>query len=98
MSSSDRPEFTALADLEAVIHHLTEELAGWRRRALKAEADRAELGGPSDTLAVRERRIELEAENVELKLRVDAARDRVRDLLMRLRFLEEQGSLEGQRQ
>jgi len=28
----ERPDQKALTDLEQVVHHLAEELAGWRRR------------------------------------------------------------------
>ena len=94
MSNSARPELQALAELEGVVRHLAEELAGWRRRALKAEADRAEMGGGHDTVASREKVVKLEKENRELKDRVEGARARVGDLLKRLRFLEEQADVE----
>ena len=37
MSSSENPEFAALRELEDTIKHVCDELAAWRRRALKAE-------------------------------------------------------------
>jgi predicted nuclease with TOPRIM domain len=92
--SSDGPEFEALQQLEEVLKHLTDELAGWRRRALKAEAERTELGTDHDVVATRERIVELERENRELEERVEHARKRVTALLGRLRFLEEQVALE----
>jgi predicted nuclease with TOPRIM domain len=92
--SSDGPEFQALRELEDVLKHLTDELAAWRRRALKAEGERAELGADHDVVASRERIVELERENRELQERVERARKRVTDLLGRMRFLEEQVTME----
>lgn len=89
MSFEERPDFKALVALEEVLGHFSEELASWRRRAHRAEAERTELGD-YDKVAARERVLELEAENRELRGRVTLARERVNELLMRLRFLEEQ--------
>ena len=94
MSSSGQPEFAALADLEEVVKHVGDELASWRRRALKAEGERASLGA-HDTVALKERAVSLEAGNVDLERRLEAARARVQDLLKRLRFLEEQVTVPG---
>lgn len=96
MSRDDRPDLAALAELEQVLAHLKEGLADWRRRALKAESERIELSGGTDVVALRERLVELEAENADLRRRVEAARKRVAELLARLRFLEEQIALEAQ--
>jgi regulator of replication initiation timing len=98
VSNDERPEFDALDQLEEVLQHVTDELAGWRRRALKAEAERAALGVDDDALAARERLARLEVEDADLRRRLEAARNRVRGLLERLRFLEEQAAMEGQRQ
>ena len=93
----DRPDQQALADLEQVVHHLTEELAGWRRRTLKAEgelqqaqADGGVVAGP-ELKQARQRVIELETENQALQQRIDAAKDRLRTLAGRLTFLEQHG-------
>jgi FtsZ-binding cell division protein ZapB len=93
----DRPDQQALADLEQVVHHLTEELAGWRRRTLKAEgelqqaqADGGVLAGP-ELKQARQRVIELETENQALQQRIDAAKERLRALAGRLSFLEQHG-------
>jgi hypothetical protein len=86
-----------LEQLEAVLREVAEELATWRARALKAESDgkgggaRGPGRGDGDG---RGRSPELEAENRQLRARVDAARNRVQELLTRLSFLEEQ-SREG---
>ena len=93
----ERPDVKALTDLEQVVHHLAEELAGWRRRTLKAEGELQQaranggvLAGPELTQA-RQRVIELETENQALRLRIDAAKDRVRNLATRVTFLEQHG-------
>jgi hypothetical protein len=93
----ERPDVKALTDLEQVVHHLAEELAGWRRRTLKAEGELQQaranggvLAGPELTQA-RQRVIELETENQALRLRIDSAKDRLRTLASRVTFLEQHG-------
>jgi FtsZ-binding cell division protein ZapB len=93
----ERPDQKALADLEQLLHHLTEELAGWRRRTLRAEAEIQEarahggvLAGPELTQS-RQRVIELEVENQALRQRIDAAKERLQSLAGRLSFMEQHG-------
>jgi chromosome segregation ATPase len=93
----ERLDVKALSDLEQVVHHLAEELAGWRRRTLKAEgelqqarADGGVLAGP-ELKQARQRVIELETENQALQQRIDAAKERLRTLAGRLSFLEQHG-------
>jgi FtsZ-binding cell division protein ZapB len=93
----DRPDQKALTDLEHVVHHLAEELAGWRRRTLKAEGELQEakasggiVAGPELTQA-RQRVVELETENQALRQRIDAAKARLGALAGRLSFLEQHG-------
>lgn len=93
----ERPDQLALADLEQVANHLAEELAGWRRRTLKAEAELQQardnggvLAGPELNQA-RQRIIELETENQALRLRIEAAKERLRVLAGRLTFMEQHG-------
>ena len=88
------PEFVALDQLEGVLQHLTDELASWRRRALKAESERSELGPGHDPVGTRERIVDLEDENRLLHERLGSARQRVQELLSRLRFLEDQVAME----
>jgi uncharacterized protein involved in exopolysaccharide biosynthesis len=90
VSDSGNPEFAALAGLEDVIKHVSDELALWRRRALKAEGERTGMGSEHDVVGLRERIVSLEGQNTELQRRLDAARGRLQDLLKRLKFLEEQ--------
>ena len=85
-SGGERPDLEALKELDEVLRHLETELAGWRRRALAAEARLADAGdGP-----ITPRSKELEEENKMLQQRLSGARGRVGDLLDRLRFLEQQ--------
>ena len=93
----ERPDQKALADLEQVVQNLAEELAGWRRRTLKAEAELQQaranggvLAGPELT-QTRQRVIELETENLALRQRIDAAKERLGALAGRLSFLEQHG-------
>jgi FtsZ-binding cell division protein ZapB len=93
----ERPDQKALADLEQVVDKLAEELAGWRRRTLKAEAELQEarahggvLAGPELSQS-RQRVIELETENQALRQRIDAAKERLQALAGRLTFLEQHG-------
>jgi len=93
----ERPDQLALGDLEQVVNNLAEELAGWRRRTLKAEAELQQaranggvLAGPELTQA-RQRIIDLETENQALRVRIDAAKERLRVLAGRLSFIEQHG-------
>jgi hypothetical protein len=93
----DRADTRALEQLEAILRVVTEELAGWRARALQAESNLKDAHPRSGTGAAqrhepeqRARVTDLESENRALRMRVEAARARVADLLTRLSFLEEQ--------
>lgn len=93
MSHDERPEFRALEELQEVLRGVADELAGWRRRAQRAEAM---LGEGRDTVIQRERLLALEAENRAMQERLAAARARVEELLKRLQFLGDQMALEEQ--
>jgi len=90
-----------LDQLESVLRYVADELAGWRARAVKAEAELKEGGARSGGAVAksdpetRGRVADLEQENRTLRQRVDAARGRVHDLLSRLTFLEEQARQAG---
>jgi hypothetical protein len=71
-----------------MLRDVAEELAGWRSRAQKAEAELKSRGTPV-------KNTELETENKVLRQRVEGARSRVHDLLQRLTFLEEQAKENG---
>lgn len=93
----ERPDQKALSELEQVVKHLAEELAGWRRRTQKAEGELQQarangtiLAGPELDQA-RQRVVELETENQVLRKRIDAAKDRLQIIAGRLSFLEQHG-------
>lgn len=93
-SNYERPDFHALAELEQLLRHLGDEVSGWRRRTLKAEAELQEarsrggvLAGP-ELIQARQRIIELETENHALRQRIESARERLQALSSRLAFLQ----------
>ena len=103
MSDSVRPETTAFRELETLVRHLADELAGFRRRALVAEATLRELEGQATQPArqqqrqLTERVNLLENENAALKGRVDGASARASQLLDRVRFIRQQAQGGGER-
>jgi len=93
-SSYERPDQAALAKLEPLARRLAEELTAWRARAQRAETEAAELRSKGGALAgpellqVRQRIVDLERENQEMRRRIVAARDQLAALSTRLAFLE----------
>jgi hypothetical protein len=96
MSDSVRPEVTAFHELQTLVRHLGDELAGFRRRALAAEARVRELEGKESRLAntspreLADRCTVLEVENAALRGRLDSASARTRQMLDRVRFIRQQ--------
>jgi len=96
MSDSVRPEITAFHELQTLVHHLGDELAGFRRRALAAEARVRELEAQEGRLAntspreLADRCSVLEGENAALRSRLEAATARTRQMLDRVRFIRQQ--------
>lgn len=91
MSDSGRPEKAAFKELESLVRHLGEELSGFRRRALQAEARLKEIDtAASSSKPTPERLAALERENKDLTRRLKAATDRINGMLDRVRFLREQ--------
>jgi hypothetical protein len=90
-SPYERPNRVAAASLRDLVTAAGEELAAWRRRALRAEADLQELAakGPASEPAREAASPELVAEVAELRRRLTGAREQVDLLRTRLRFLEE---------
>lgn len=92
MSGHARPDPEPLPELVRLVRALGEELAGYRKRALSAEARLRMLEERvvQVTGVTSEQVVELERENAELRERVAAARDRTSRMLARVRFLKQQ--------
>ncbi|MGQ0765514.1 MAG: hypothetical protein ACT4OZ_07605 [Gemmatimonadota bacterium] len=93
MSDREPPEPAAFRQLEQLVRNLGTELAAFRRRAQVAEArarslDAAVTNGADEASLVRLRT--LEAENRDLRERLDFAARRTRQLLARMKFLRQQ--------
>ena len=90
-SDNERPEIQAFEELQQLVHHLGDELATFRRRALQAEARVKQFESAPGGARVNPERVErLERENAELKKRLESARTRTRQVLDRVRFLRQQ--------
>lgn len=93
MSEPEQPESAAFRQLDQLVRSLGEELAGFRRRALAAEArvrvleTALQQGGDAPSL---ERLRTLEAENEDLRARVAFAAERTQQLVSRVHFLRQQ--------
>lgn len=92
MSTHARPDSASVVELARLVRAVGEELAGYRKRALSAEArlrlleERVvQVTGVSS-----ERVVELEQENADLRQRIAAARERTTRMLARVRFLKQQ--------
>ena len=103
MSDNVRPEIVAFRELETLVRHLGDELAGFRRRALLAEARVRELEGQGPSPVMQQQRelsdqvTQLEHENAALKGRLDAATARTKQMLDRVRFIRQQAQGGGDR-
>ena len=103
MSDSVRPETIAFRELETLVRHLGDELAGFRRRALLAEARVRELEAQGTSPVVQQQRdlsdqvTQLEHENAALRGRLDAATARAKQMLDRVRFIRQQAQGGGER-
>ena len=89
-SDNARPEQEAFRELSSLVGHLANELASFRKRALLAEGRLRELDTAGAAPRLVERLNELEKDNAELTRKMDAARERTRQMLERLRFLRQQ--------
>ena len=96
MSDSERPEALEFRELEQLVRHLGDELAGFRRRALVAENRVRELESEENQPGVREQRElgdrlnQLEHDNAILRGRLESATARTRAMLERVRFIRQQ--------
>jgi hypothetical protein len=92
---SDReslPESHPLTQLTQLVHHLGEELATFRKRALQAEATLRgyESSTRSGDLFAEQRVVHLERENADLRARLEFATEQTRAILSQVRFLRQQ--------
>ncbi len=91
MSDSARPEKAAFKELESLVRHLGEELTGFRKRALQAEARLKEIDtAASSSKPTPERLAALERENKDLTRRLRTSTERIKGMLERVQFLREQ--------
>ena len=103
MSDSVRSETIAFRELETLVRHLADELAGFRRRALVAEGRVRELEGSDSQPVVEQQRqlsdrcTQLEHENAALKSRLEAATARTKQLLDRVHFIRQQTQASAER-
>jgi len=92
VSDNERSEILAFRELTMLVRHLGDELASFRKRALTAESrvKAMDVAGSTNTEGLAERVAQLEAENTDLRTRLEAARGRARHMLERVRFLRQQ--------
>jgi hypothetical protein len=98
MSDNAQADSHAIHELDALVRHLADELAAFRRRALTAEVRLKEVEsheGGAVALDLSARVSQLEQENEKLKTRLDEASDRARQMLDRVRFLRQQAQTGG---
>jgi len=89
----DTAEARAIKELDVLVRHLADELAGFRRRALVAEARLKEMEGTEGGAAnidLVNRCSRLEQENERLQSKLESASTRARQMLDRVRFLRQQ--------
>lgn len=99
-----RPDLAAFRELELLVRHLSDQLAGYRRRALQAEARVRELEQRTQQLeatlteahtqaalggAAAAPGTHLDLENRQLRQRLAEARDRTGALMERIRFVRQ---------
>ena len=100
MSDPAQAHNAAIQELDALVRHLAEELAAFRRRALVAESRLKEVEsheGGVTALDLSARVTELEKENAKLRSKLEAATERTRQMLDRVRFLRQQAQGSGER-
>lgn len=93
MSDNAPTEQQTFQELATLVHHLADELATFRRRALTAEAklkDVESAAGGASNIGLAQRAAELERENTALKKRLEAVTEKTKQMLDRVRFLRQQ--------
>lgn len=98
MSDPAQVDPDAIRELDVLVHHLADELAAFRRRALMAESrlkDVESHEGGVIALDLSARVTQLEKENEQLRGKLEAATTRTRQILDRVRFLRQQAQAGG---
>ena len=98
MSDPAQVDPDAIRELDVLVHHLADELAAFRRRALMAESrlkDVESHEGGVIALDLSARVTQLEKENEQLRGKLEAATTRTRQMLDRVRFLRQQAQAGG---
>jgi hypothetical protein len=98
MSDNAATDSRAVKELEVLVRHLADELAGFRRRALVAEARLKEIEGHeggAESLDLVNRCSQLEQENERLQSKLETATSRAKQMLDRVRFLRQQTQTTG---
>ena len=91
MSDKERPDVAAYRELETVVRSLVDELAGFRKRSLAAEAKLKGFESATGSSARAGARLaQLEEENLRLRAQVDGARSSSKGMLDKVRFLRQQ--------
>jgi len=95
--SDSANDVAAFHELEQLVRHLGEELAGFRRRALAAESRLKVLESSNvpGELFSHERLAAVEQENADLRQRLSAATERTNQVVAQLRFLRQQHERAG---
>lgn len=93
MSDNAQTDLRPIHELDALVRHMADDLAAYRRRALIAEARLKEVesqdGGVAN-LELAARVNQLEQDNERLQGRLDSASARAKQMLDRVRFLRQQ--------
>jgi hypothetical protein len=91
MSDRERADAAAFGDLQSVVRNLVDELAGFRKRALAAEAKlKGYESATGSTAKTGARLAHLEDENARLRAKVEKARTTTKGMLEKVRFLRQQ--------
>ena len=93
MSDNAQADLRPIGELDALVRHLADDLAAFRRRALVAEARLKEIesqDGGAANLELATRVSQLERENERLQGKLESATARARQILDRVRFLRQQ--------
>jgi predicted nucleic acid-binding Zn-ribbon protein len=98
MSDNAQGDNHAIHELDTLVRHLADELAAFRRRALTAESRLKEVEsheGGAMALDLSARVNQLEEENEKLRVKLDEAAARTKQMLDRVRFLRQQAQTGG---